>query len=83
MLSRSQCLSELQSNISMDKIFIDVKNDEKRVPEKKKWWKSKPFNKEDFLMLEKAECKTVCVTVWLDLLLWYYYVKIPIGTGKG
>ena len=35
MLSRSQCLSELQSNISMDKIFIDVKNDEKRVPEKK------------------------------------------------
>ena len=28
MSSRSQCLSELQSNISVDKIFIDVKNDE-------------------------------------------------------
>ena len=34
-------------------------------------------------MLEKADCKTICVTVWLDLLLWYYYVKIPKGTGKG
>jgi len=28
MSSRSQCLSELQSTISVDKIFIDVKNDE-------------------------------------------------------